>query len=96
MNIIGSLIARFNNFKRNPPTLDRKDKISSLKTNIIMNNTAKARKDDNFNSLNNKSNPKCEDKREGRFYNKNNNNKNGKIRVAKLNKYYKKKKKLEP
>ena len=57
-----------------------------------MNNTVKARENDNFNFLDNKNNPRRENKREKKPYNKKNNNKNEKVRIAKPNKYYKKKK----
>ena len=40
-----------------------------------MNNIIKAKKDDDFDFLNNKSDPKRGNKRGERFYNKNNNNK---------------------
>ena len=60
-----------------------------------MDNTVKVRKNDNPNSLNNKGNPRRGDKRGKRFYNKKNNNKNKKVRVAKLDKYYEKKKKFK-
>ena len=60
-----------------------------------MNNTAKAREDDDPNSLNSEGNPKRGDKREKRFYNKENDDENEKIRIAKLDKYYKKREKLE-
>ena len=63
-----------------------------MKINIIINNTVKAKKDNNPDFVNNKNDFKRENKRGKRFYNRKNNNKNKKIRVAKLNKYYKKKK----
>ena len=44
MNTAGSFIARLNNFKKNLYNLSKRVKISNLKINIIMNNTAKARK----------------------------------------------------
>ena len=96
MSIAGSLTARSNNSKGNPPTTGRKDKTSSLKTDIIMNNTAKARENDDPNSSDSKSNPKRGDKREGRLYDKENDNKNKKIQVAKPNKYHREREKLEP
>ena len=62
---------------------------------IIINNIVKIRKNDNPNFLNNKNDLKRGNKREKRFYNKKNNNKNKKIQIAKLNKYYKKRKKFK-
>ena len=96
MSTAGFFIAYFNNSKKNPLNLGKNNKINNLKINIIINNTAKAKKDDNPNFLNNKNNPKRENKRGGKFYNKKNNNKNKKIRVAKPNKYYKKREKFKP
>ena len=96
MNIADSLIAHFNNSKRNPPTTGRKDKTSSLKTDIIMDNTVKAKKNDDSDSSDSKGNPRRGDKRGGRSYNKKNNNKNKKIQIAKSNKYYRERKKLKP
>ena len=57
-------------FKGNPSNLNKKNKINNLKTNIIINNIVKVRGDDNFDSLNNKNDPKRGNKRRGRFYNK--------------------------
>ena len=91
MNTAGFLTARFNNFKKNLFIIDKKNKINNLKTDVIINNITKVRKDDNPNFLNNKSNFRRENKREERLYNKKNNNKNKKIRVIKSNKYHKKK-----
>ena len=70
MNTADFLIARFNNFKGNLFISGKKNKVNSLKINIIINNTAKAREDDNFNFLNNKNNFKRRNKRGKRFYNK--------------------------
>ena len=67
MSIINSLTAHFNNSKRNPFTSDKKNKTSNLKIDIIINNTAKIRENDDFNSLNNKNNPKREKKPEKNF-----------------------------
>ena len=94
MNIINSSTARLSNFKRNLFNLNKKDKINNLKTDVIMNNTVKVRRNNNFNFLNNKGDLKCENKRGKKFYNKENDNKNRKIWIANLDKYYKKKKKL--
>ena len=91
MSIVSSFIARFNNFKGNSPNLGKKNKINNLKINIIMNNIVKIREDDNPDFLNNKSDFRRENKREKKLYNKKNNNKNKKIRIAKPDKYYKKK-----
>ena len=60
-----------------------------------MNNTVKIKENDNFNFLNNKSDFKRENKRERRFYNREDNNKNKKIQIAKSNKYYEKRKKFK-
>ena len=54
-----------------------------------MNNVIKIRENNNPDFLNGESDPKRENKRRGKPYNKKNNNKNKKIRIAKLNKYYK-------
>ena len=94
MNIINFFTARFSNSKGNPPNLSKKNKISSLETNIIINNTAKIKENDDFNFLNNKGDLRYGNKRGERFYNKKNNNKNKKIQIAKLDKYYKKRKKF--
>ena len=96
MNIIGFFIALLNNSKKNSFNLNKKDKISNLKINIIMDNTVKIRKNNNSNFLNNKNNLKHENKREKRFYDKEDDNGSEKIQVAKLNKYYEKKEKFEP
>ena len=88
-------MACFNNSKGNLPNLNKKDKISNLKTNIIMNNTAKIKKNDDFDFLNNKGDLKRGNKRGKRPYNRKNNNKNKKIRIAKPNKYHKKRKKFK-
>ena len=61
-----------------------------------MNNTAKVRGDDDPNFLDSKSNPKRGDKREGRLYNKKNDNKNKKVWVAKSNKYHEEREKFKP
>ena len=60
-----------------------------------MNNTIKARGNNNLNSLNNKGNPRRGDKRGKRPYNKKNNNRSEKVRVAKPDKYHGKKKKFK-
>ena len=95
MNTANSFIIRLNNSKGNPPHLSKKDKINNLKTNIIINNTAKTRENNNLNFLNNKNNPRRGNKHRERFYNKKNNNINKKVRIAKLDKYYKEKKKFK-
>ena len=95
MSTADSLIARFNNFKKNSFIIGRKNKISNLKINIIIDNTVKARKDDDFNFLNSKNNLRRGDKRGKKFYDKKNNNKSEKIQIAKLNKYHEEKKKLK-
>ena len=59
-----------------------------------MNNIVKVKRDNNPDFLNNKNDFKRKNKRGERLYNKNNNN-NNKIRVVKLDKYYKEKKKFE-
>ena len=61
-----------------------------------MNNTAKARKDDDPNFSDNEGNFKRRDKRGERPYDKENDDKSEKIRVAKLDKYHRKREKLEP
>ena len=60
-----------------------------------MDNTAKAREDDDFDSSNSEGNPRRGNKRGGRFYDKENNNKSGKIRIAKLDKYHGERKKFK-
>ena len=60
-----------------------------------MNNTIKVKGDNDFNFLNNKNDLKRGNKRERRFYNKKNNNKNKKIQIAKSNKYYKEREKFK-
>ena len=57
-----------------------------------MDNTAKVRENDNFNFSNDENDFRRGNKRKRKLYNKKDDNKNGKIRVVKLNKYYKKKK----
>ena len=79
MNIAGSLTAHFNNFKGNPSNLGKRDKTNNLKIDIIIDNTVKAKEDNDFNFLNNKNDLKRGNKRRGRSYNKENNNKNKKI-----------------
>ena len=96
MNIISSLTARFNNSKENLFTTSRKNKTSSLKTDIIINNIIKVRGDDDLDSLNSKNNPRRGNKRKGKPYNKEDNNNNGKVQVAKPDKYHKKREKLAP
>ena len=61
-----------------------------------MDNTTKAREDNNPNFLDNEGNPKRGNKRGERPYDKKNDNKNKKVRIAKLNKYHGKRKKFEP
>ena len=95
MNIIGSFIARFNNSKGNLFNLNKKNKTNNLEIDIIIHNIIKIRKDDDLDFLDNKNDFKRENKREGRFYNRKNNNKNKKIQITKLNKYYEKKKKFK-
>ena len=80
MSIVNFSTARLSNFKGNPFNSNKKNKTSSLKINVIINNTAKIKENDNLNFLNGKNNLRRENKRGGRFYNKNNNNKNKKIR----------------
>ena len=91
MNTINFLIAHFNNFKKNPFILSKKNKINNLKIDVIINNIVKAKENDDFDFLDGESNPKRGTKRSRKFYNKKDDNKNGKIRVTKLNKYYEKK-----
>ena len=59
-----------------------------------MNNIVKIKRNDNPDFLNGENDLKCGNKREKKPYNRENNNKNKKIRIVKLNKYYKKKKNL--
>ena len=96
MNIAGFLTACFNNPKRNSLITGRKDKTNNLKIDVIMNNTAKVRKDDDFNFSDNEGNLRRGDKGGEKLYDKENNNKNEKVRVAKLDKYHGKKEKLKP
>ena len=79
MNTAGSSTARFSNFKRNLFNLGKKDKISNLKIDIIMDNTAKIKEDDDSDFLDNEDNFRRGNKRGGRFYNKKNNKKNKKV-----------------
>ena len=95
MNTVNFFIARFNNFKGNPPHLGKKDKISNLKIDVIINNIAKTRRNDDFNFLDSKGDLKRGNKRGRRFYNRKDNNKSKKIRVAKLNKYHGEREKLK-
>ena len=80
MNTAGFFTARSNNFKRNLFNLSKKNKTNNLKTNIIINNTAKIKRNNDLNFLNNKNNLRRGNKREGKSYNKNNNNKNKKYK----------------
>ena len=91
MNTAGSSTARLNNFKGNLFNSGKKNKTSNLETDIIINNIIKARGDDDLNFLDDEGDPR----RGGRPYDKKNNNKNKKIRVAKLHKYYREREKLE-
>ena len=79
MSTAGSSTARFNNFKRNPFITNKKNKTSNLETDVIMDNTAKVKKNDDSNSLDNEGNPKRGNKRGRRLYDKEDDNKNGKI-----------------
>ena len=67
MSTAGFLIIYFSNFKKNSFNLGKRDKINNLKTNIIINNTVKIRRDDNLNFLNNKNDFKRGNKRRKRF-----------------------------
>ena len=96
MSTAGSSTARSNNSKGNPPTTGRKDKTSSLKTDVIMDNTAKARGDDDPDSSDSEGNPRRGDKRGGRPYDKEDDDGSGKVRVAKPDKYHGEREKLEP
>ena len=69
MNIANSSTARFNNSKGNSPNSNKKNKKNNLKIDVIIDNIIKARKDNNPDFSNNKSNPRRENKRGGRFYN---------------------------
>ena len=60
-----------------------------------MDNIIKAKKNNNSDFSDGKGDFKRENKREEKPYNKKDNNKNKKIRIAKLNKYYKEKKKFK-
>ena len=93
--IADSFTARPNNSKENLFNLSKKNKINNLKTNIIMNNIVKIKKNDDPDFLNNKGDFRYKNKRGGRLYNKNNNNENKKIRVIKLDKYHKEREKLK-
>ena len=93
MSIVSSLIARTNNSKESPLNLNKKDKISNLKIDIIIDNTAKIRGDNDPDFSNNKSDFGRENRYREKPYNKENNNRSKKIQVTKLNKYYKKRKK---
>ena len=95
MNTASSSITYFNNSKKNPPNPGKKNKINSLKINVIMNNTAKIRKNDNPDSSNDENDLKRENKCGEKPYDKKNDNENKKVRIAKLNKYYKEKKKFK-
>ena len=95
MNIISFFTARPNNSKGNSFNLSKKNKINNWKTDIIINNIAKTKKNNNSNFLDGKGDPKRENKRERKLYNKKNNNKNRKIQIAKLNKYHEKRKKFK-
>ena len=57
MNTADSLIIYFNNSKKNPLILGRKNKTSNLKIDIIINNTTKAKKNNNPDFSNNKITP---------------------------------------
>ena len=70
MSITCFFIIRLNNFKGNLFNLGKKDKINNLKTDIIMNNIVKIKKNDDFNFLNNKCDPRRGNKRKRKFYNK--------------------------
>ena len=70
MNIADFFIIYFNNFKGNPFNLNKKDKINNLKTDIIMDNIAKIKKNNNLDFLNSESDPKHGNKHKRRFYNK--------------------------
>ena len=91
MSIVGSFIARFNNSKKNLSNPNKKNKISNSKIDVIINNIVKIRENDDPDFWNDKGDPKCGNKRGKRSYNRKNNNKNKKIRVAKPDKYHKKK-----
>ena len=95
MNTVNFFTACFNNFKGDPFNASKKNKISSLKINIIIDNTAKIKKNNNFNFLNSEGDFKRGNKREKKFYNKKNDDKSGKIWIIKLNKYYKERKKFK-
>ena len=79
MSTAGSLTARFNNSKGNPFTTNKKNKTSNLETDVIMDNTVKVRENDDSDFLDNEGNPKRGDKRGGRPYDKEDDNKNGKV-----------------
>ena len=71
--------------------MNKKNKINSLKTDIIIDDTVKIKKNNNLDFLNNKNDFRRGNKRKKKPYNKENNNRNKKIRIVKLNRYYKKK-----
>ena len=95
MNIVGSLTARSNNPKGNLFIIGKKNKTSSLEINIIINNTTKAKKNDDPDSSDSKGNLRRGDKRGEKFYDKKNNDENGKVQIAKLNKYHEEREKLK-
>ena len=70
MSIIGFDTAYLNNSKGNLFNLGKKDKINNLKINIIINNIAKIRGDNNSDFLNNEDNLQRGNKRGGKPYNK--------------------------
>ena len=76
-------------------SLNKKDKINSLKINIIINNIVKVKGNNNPDFLNSKDDFRRGNKRKKRFYDRENNNKNGKIQIAKPDKYYEERKKLK-
>ena len=60
-----------------------------------MNNTIKVRENDNLNFLDGEDDFKRGNKRGWKLYDKENDNKNKKIRIVKLDKYYGERKKFE-
>ena len=61
-----------------------------------MDNTAKARGDDDPDSLDSEGNPRRGDKRGGRPYDKKDDDESGKIRIVKPDKYHEEREKLKP
>ena len=83
MNTAGSITARLNKIKKDSPVAGRKDENNIFKTNILIKGTSAVKKSNLNSNLN--SDSKDEDYSHYK-----------KIRIAKPDKYYKERKKLEP